>query len=34
ELWKGFSLSGSGADNQKSPKDLLKHFAELLRYAQ
>jgi hypothetical protein len=33
-LWKGFSLSGSGADNQKSPQDLLKHFAELLRYAQ
>jgi hypothetical protein len=34
ELWKGFSLSGSGPDPQKSPNDLLNHFAELLRYAQ
>ena len=34
ELWKGFSLSGPGADNPISSKDLLQHFAELLRYAQ
>lgn len=34
QLWKGFSLSGSAADEQINPQDLLNHFAELLRYAQ
>jgi hypothetical protein len=34
QLWKGFSLSMSGADDQKIAADLLNHFAELLRYAQ
>jgi len=34
QLWKGFSLSMPGADDQKTPTDLLNHFAQLLRYAQ
>jgi hypothetical protein len=34
QLWKSFSLSRPGADDQKTPTDWLNHFSQLLRYAQ
>jgi hypothetical protein len=34
ELWRGFSLSGTQRDSQKSNRSLINHFEELLCYAQ